>query len=189
MGKLFTPQNLNSGFNSNASLIANFDAIEDAFDKTLSRTGETPNQMEADLDMNGKTIFNATEIDVDTLVTKVISVNGGEIPNLEELEFLVESLTPDSKEISGTYTLRSDDKFRTLIATATTEITIPNTSGIEIGWYCHVQKATTGNVTFTPATGETIQAVDDSNEILEQWGWVSVIKLSDHTWGLVGNLA
>lgn len=39
-------------------LNAAFDAIEDALEVTLSRDGTTPNQMEANLDMNSKRILN-----------------------------------------------------------------------------------------------------------------------------------
>jgi hypothetical protein len=36
----------------------NMDRLEEALDNTLSRDGDTPNMMEADLDMNGQRIFN-----------------------------------------------------------------------------------------------------------------------------------
>lgn len=39
----------------------NSQTIEDAFDNTLSRDGTSPNQMEADLDMNGNRILNLPE--------------------------------------------------------------------------------------------------------------------------------
>ncbi|MGE3385045.1 MAG: hypothetical protein AB7L70_19115, partial [Pyrinomonadaceae bacterium] len=47
-------------FNSAAltTLNNNFEAIEDAIENTLSRDGTTPNQMTADLDMNGNDILN-----------------------------------------------------------------------------------------------------------------------------------
>lgn len=41
-----------------ATINANNDAIEVAFENTLSRDGTTPNQMEADLDMNGNRLLN-----------------------------------------------------------------------------------------------------------------------------------
>ncbi len=44
-----------------ARLNANFDAIEEAFDNTLSRDGTGPNAMQADLDMNGFDILNLSE--------------------------------------------------------------------------------------------------------------------------------
>lgn len=51
--------NITSGFASNTALNANFDAIEAALENTVSRDGTTPNQMTADLDMNGNRILNA----------------------------------------------------------------------------------------------------------------------------------
>lgn len=51
--------NITSGFASNTALNANFDAIEAALENTVSRDGTTPNQMTADLDMNGHRILNA----------------------------------------------------------------------------------------------------------------------------------
>ena len=54
-----TLNDIASGFASIAALNANFSAIEDAIDNTLSRDGTTPNQMNADLDMNGHRIINS----------------------------------------------------------------------------------------------------------------------------------
>lgn len=49
----------------------NFEAIEEAFDNTLSRDGTSPNTMLVDLDMNSKDIIN-----VGTLVADYITVGG-----------------------------------------------------------------------------------------------------------------
>ena len=49
---------ITSGYGTVDALNANFDAIEAAFDNTLSRDGDTPNQMSANLDMNGFNILN-----------------------------------------------------------------------------------------------------------------------------------
>lgn len=55
--------------NSAASIInENFDRISTALENTLSRNGQTPNQMTADLDMNNNDVLNVKQIDVDTLV-------------------------------------------------------------------------------------------------------------------------
>lgn len=80
MGKLFTPQAILSGFQTTNSLNDNFDNIEAAFDACLSRTGETPNQMETDIDLNSNDIFN-----VSTLSTDTILVDGEEIPSLSDV--------------------------------------------------------------------------------------------------------
>ena len=50
--------NISAGFASTAALNANFDAIETAIENTVSRDGTTPNQMTADLDMNGNHLIN-----------------------------------------------------------------------------------------------------------------------------------
>ena len=59
--------NITSGYGAVAALNANFDAIEAAVENTLSRDGTTPNEMLANLDMNGNDILNANAIDVASL--------------------------------------------------------------------------------------------------------------------------
>lgn len=81
MGKLFTPQDISSGFQTTDSLNNNFAAIEAALDACLSRTGETPNSMSADLDMNSNDIINLNSLSVDTLL-----VDGEEVPSLSDIQ-------------------------------------------------------------------------------------------------------
>lgn len=54
--------NVSSGYGTVDVLNANFDAIEAAFDNTLSRDGDSPNPMLANLDMNNFNILNAESI-------------------------------------------------------------------------------------------------------------------------------
>lgn len=54
--------NIASGFASNTQLNENFQSLRDGFDNTLSLDGSTPNAMQADLDMNGKSILNVNGI-------------------------------------------------------------------------------------------------------------------------------
>jgi hypothetical protein len=81
MSKAPTLTNIASGYASNTQLNNNFNAIEQAFENTLSLDGSTPNAMGADLDMNGNQILNATGltiegVDVFTLINKTtISIN------------------------------------------------------------------------------------------------------------------
>lgn len=63
--------NITSGYGAVAALNANFDAIEQAVENTLSRDGTTPNEMLANLDMNGNDILNA-----DTINTSSLVING-----------------------------------------------------------------------------------------------------------------
>jgi hypothetical protein len=53
---------ITSGYGTVDALNANFNAIEAAFDNTLSRDGDTPNQMSANLDMNGNALLNVGTI-------------------------------------------------------------------------------------------------------------------------------
>ena len=58
MAKRPTLSDITTGHGTTTKLNANFDAIEQAFDNTLSRDGSSPNAMEADLDMNSNQILN-----------------------------------------------------------------------------------------------------------------------------------
>ena len=60
MAKKPTVTTLQSGFNSTETLNANFEALRDGFENTLSLDGSTPNAMEADLDLNGNNLIGAT---------------------------------------------------------------------------------------------------------------------------------
>jgi hypothetical protein len=53
---------IGSRYGSIDALNANFDAIEAAFENTLSRDGDTPNFMMTPLDMNGYAIVNVSSI-------------------------------------------------------------------------------------------------------------------------------
>jgi hypothetical protein len=67
--------NITSGYASNTVLNANFEALRNALLNTVSRDGSTPNVMEADFDMNGNDILNASGlfingVDVFTLLNR-----------------------------------------------------------------------------------------------------------------------
>lgn len=84
MAKLNLPT-INSGYLSTEALNQAFSDISDAFENTLSRDGTLPNQMEADLDLNGFNIVNSglSSTDPNSLVSYsqmtefVSSVAGG----------------------------------------------------------------------------------------------------------------
>jgi hypothetical protein len=61
MAKL-TLDDIQGGYASNSKHNSNYDAIETAFENTLSRDGTGPNQMGADLDMNGHGVLNASGV-------------------------------------------------------------------------------------------------------------------------------
>ena len=73
MGKIYTPTPVGSGFNV-ANINSNFNDIESALESYLARTGETPNAMAADLDMNSNDILN-----VASLTASALTVNGTDV--------------------------------------------------------------------------------------------------------------
>lgn len=68
MAKRPTITTVASGYTSQATIDANFEAVRDQFDNTLSRDGSTPNEMGADLDLNSNDILNAGTVNTDNLV-------------------------------------------------------------------------------------------------------------------------
>ena len=72
MAKRPTVSTITSGFASITSLNANFVALRDAFDNTVSRDGSSPNTMSADLDLNGNDITNVNTI-TDSTGTDVVA--------------------------------------------------------------------------------------------------------------------
>ena len=75
MAKKPTVSTITSGHASITALNANYVALRDAFDNTVSRDGSSPNTMSADLDLNGNditnvnSITNASGVDVVSAVT------------------------------------------------------------------------------------------------------------------------
>lgn len=72
MAKKPTISSITSGYASITSLNANFEALRDAFDNTVSRDGSSPNTMSADLDLNGNDITNVNTI-TDSTGTDVVA--------------------------------------------------------------------------------------------------------------------
>ena len=64
MAKKPTVTTITSGYASNTQLNANFTALRNAFDNTLSLDGSTPNAMAADLDLNNNDILNVNALEV-----------------------------------------------------------------------------------------------------------------------------
>lgn len=71
MAKRASLTDVSSGYQSNSVMNDNFEALNENFDNTLSRDGSSPNQMEADIDMNSNDVLNAG-----TVHTDVLKVNG-----------------------------------------------------------------------------------------------------------------
>lgn len=72
-----TLNNITGGYAAVDLLNANFDAIEAAFDNTLSRNGAVPNAMSTDLDMDHNDFLNVGEINASSLILNGQSVTPG----------------------------------------------------------------------------------------------------------------
>ena len=75
MAKKPTVSSITSGYASNTQLNANFEALRDSFDNTLSLDGSTPNSMGADLNLNSNDILNADGIQANSLTIAGSSFN------------------------------------------------------------------------------------------------------------------
>ena len=62
MAKRPSISTISSGYASTTTLNENFEALQEAFDNTISRDGSTPNTMSANLDMNGNDIIGASSV-------------------------------------------------------------------------------------------------------------------------------
>lgn len=75
----FTPSSIsNIGGNPTSAaneINQNFNDVSTAMEKTLSRDGTSPNQMEADLDLNNNDILNVSALDVDALTVAGIDIH------------------------------------------------------------------------------------------------------------------
>lgn len=70
---------IGSGYGATSALNANFDAIEGAIENTLSRDGTTPNEMNANIDMNDNDLLNVGTVDTNNLVLNGVKVVPAEL--------------------------------------------------------------------------------------------------------------
>lgn len=104
-----------SGFGSKQALNGNFDDIEAAIENTLSRDGTTPNTMEADLDMNGNEIINASVVDAEMFKVsgnEIVPSNLGIAPTLQTWTPV---LTNGSDDVAVTETIGNYVKLGPLV--------------------------------------------------------------------------
>ena len=74
MAKKPTLTDISSGYASNATINSNNDAIETAFENTLSLDGSTPNAMNADLDLNSNNINNVNTVNASAYKLNGVSI-------------------------------------------------------------------------------------------------------------------
>lgn len=154
--------------NGAPTINANNDAIEESFDNTLSRDGSTPNQMEADLDMNGNDILNVGEIYVGAINVPV------EVPNFYIWWF------------NTTHYLTLDEVPCAVEMNHSGPETLYLPTGAEVGTLVTVVQAGTGTTTVSAQGDETMNGVTNGScELNEQYAEVS-FTMFQHGWNATG---
>lgn len=76
MAKLTTTDltSLTSESSAVSRINANFAAVEEALENTISRDGDTPNEMESDLDLNSNDLLNVGTVNTESLVLDGVSL-------------------------------------------------------------------------------------------------------------------
>ena len=132
---------ITSGYTSTNVLNANFEALRQAFDNTVSRDGSVPNQLQADLDLNSNDILNVNTI--------TDSTGDNLIASMRNLRAEVEGLRDD--------TVDSVDEFTDLyLGTKASAPTVDNDGDpLQLGAIYYDSTTSTLNVydgsTFAPA--------------------------------------
>jgi hypothetical protein len=98
MSKKPTISTISSGYASNTQLNNNFSALRTGFDNTLSLDGSTPNAMNADFDMNGNNILNASQVNVNSLLINGVAVVPGDVTL--QTTYLTASYTGDGSQVA-----------------------------------------------------------------------------------------
>jgi hypothetical protein len=113
MAKKPTISTISSGYASNTQLNNNFSALRTGFDNTLSLDGSTPNAMNADFDMNGNNILNASQVNVDSLYIDGISVVPGDVTL--QTTYLTASYTGDGSQVAYALTANPQTEANTSV--------------------------------------------------------------------------
>ena len=92
MSKIETLSPINASYTGITKLNSHLDKITTALENTLSRDGSTPNQMEADFDLNSNRIINVLE-----------PVNGGDVATKTYVDTLVSAVTGLATPIAHTW--------------------------------------------------------------------------------------
>lgn len=120
-------ETISSGYNI-SKINSNFQAIDTALQDAVSRSGQAPNQMDADLDMNGNDILNVDNIDVNVLTIDGVPVIIGNV------DLDPDSLVPtggiDGQVLTKQSSTDYDTAWETFVQTIVpgTNITVDNTN-------------------------------------------------------------
>lgn len=136
-----------------SSLNANWAEIEASSDDFLSRSGESPNTMLADLDMNNHDIINLPAPIQATSPVRLIDLTGA-IPSIT-VSILSDFTLTSNASITGTYSVVSGDNTKQMIFTGNAfyTISVGAAAGYPAGFFVKLINGDTGRCKRVTITG------------------------------------
>jgi hypothetical protein len=93
--------------------------------------------------------------------------------------------SPDPVVVGESRSLSDSDFGGVLSCTAELTLTIP--AGLTAGFYCAIEQAGTGQVTFSAGEGATLRNVDGESKTASQYAVVGLVNVASETYNLVGS--
>ena len=154
---------ITSGYNL-SKINSNFEKIETALLDAVSRSGNTPNQMNSDLDMNGNNILNIQGIGAESIIIDGITAE----------EFLNSSVADIIAEAEG-FALDAQASATSAANSATSASGFANSASVAAGEAEDlVTQATAGFIGFTDGLGYDFGSITTSTTYFDQdWGSVA----------------
>lgn len=152
---------------------SNSDLIVAALEKTLSRDGTLPNQMQADLDMNNNDILNVDTIDVDNLIVAGQNLTDFIDDAIEEISGYVDQAEAIRDQTAGlrdeTQALR--DQANVYAGSAASSAASANNSALTAQDL--VEAAVSGFIGFQEGMGYDFGYIIDTTTYFDQnWGTI-----------------
>lgn len=154
----------NAGSSSGtANINNNSTKIEEAFDNTLSRDGTTPNQMNADIDMNGNDLLN-----VNFLQAEDVIVDGQQLTSILDSVVTLSNQTQQAKDIavnSSALAINAATNAQMSAAQAQqwADIALENATGMETASQEEAEAGVLNNKVMTPL--RTLQSLNSKARV------------------------
>lgn len=175
MPKLTVPS-IESGYLSGEALNQVLEDIQEAFENTVSRDGTSPNQMEADLDLNGYVLLNSGESDDPNRVITYDEL-------IDAIAEAASGLVAQSIEI-----LAADDAQTVFVFDEISYTLGANNLGVYVNgvrqWVgVHYTETNSTTITFVTPLEENDEVVGVTNEFFSTIG----VEAHTHPWSQITN--
>lgn len=179
----YTPSLIQSGSNSTEAINQELQKIADAISDQLDKTAPAGNSMQGNLDMDSNYILNLKD-----------AARDSDAANLRTVKNFLGSAREVIRRSETRIELRGDELLDKILTTSDTpvEFILPCSpvcgDDIPVGFEFEVVQCGLGQVCFIAETGCTLKSKDDDTAICGKGGAVTVTKISDTEWLLVGAL-